>query len=107
MARRYRTSEDMYSLIHQWELSDTDITSFCKEHSLSSQVFYYWRKKYQSEQVFTTLFTEIRQGETLGSTPSILQRNTPCKITYPNGVVLELDSSTPVSQLKTLLTYHV
>jgi len=105
MARVFKTQEEMYSLIEQWSTSNTSIGAFCKAHKLSPHIFYYWRKKYQSEQISSSSFTELRKSERESKPVEGTDSNHAFKITYPNGVVLE--ASICVSHLKDLLIFHV
>lgn len=47
---RRRSKEEMYSIIEHWQSSGLTKQAFCGQESISKPVFYYWHKKYKSDQ---------------------------------------------------------
>src|SRR5258708_25978877 len=47
--RGTRTKEDMFVLIARHDKSTTTVKEFCQLHGLTQGIFYYWQKKYHTE----------------------------------------------------------
>lgn len=47
--RGTRTKEDMFGLIARHDKSTTTVKEFCQLHGLTQGIFYYWQKKYHTE----------------------------------------------------------
>ena len=47
--RGTRTKEDMFGLIAKHDKSNTTVKEFCQLHDLTQGIFYYWQKKYHTE----------------------------------------------------------
>jgi len=93
----------MFSLIQECHQSTLTRKEFCKHHSISSNCFYYWQKKYREQ---------TRQKDTPASFIRIGTRNghskwpvagLPIVLTYPNGVSLQIPTNTPLSVIGSLI----
>ncbi len=88
-----RKKEDMFDLIRQREESNEDRISFCKTHRLSLATFSYWRTKYRKSLRATSQgFVELKPASC-----SMLE------IIYPNGVIIRLPPSSPLSDVQALV----
>jgi len=47
--RGTRTKEDMFGLIAKHDKSNSTVKEFCQLHGLTPGIFYYWQKKYHTE----------------------------------------------------------
>jgi len=47
--RGTRTKEDMFGLIARYDKSTTTVKEFCQLQGLTQGIFYYWQKKYHTE----------------------------------------------------------
>ena len=72
----------MFPLIAEWESSHHTRESFCQTKGLSLATFGYWRTRYLSARAEPAGFTEIK--------PEVSAH---ISITYPNGVRIEVPSS--------------
>jgi len=89
-----RKEKDMFDLIHRWEDSDEDRTTFCNANGLTLYTFSYWRTKYRKSQARSASsgFVELKP-----TSPTCLE------IVYPNGVVIRLPQTSSLSDLKALI----
>jgi hypothetical protein len=85
---RRKTSEEMYPLVKVFNESAESMEEFCQEHVISMHVFNYWRSKYSSEaKPKKSSFVALELSKTKDPLP---QSSLVMKISYPNGVVVEL-----------------
>jgi hypothetical protein len=84
----------MFSLIRQWEASEKDRATFCREFGLTVATFSYWRTKYLRALKYTTSggFIELKPRTVM-----------PIEIIYPNGVIIRLSQLSTTSELKALV----
>jgi hypothetical protein len=88
--------DEMFSLIQKWKDSSLSQKRFCKEHGQNLGTFLYWIKKYRTQ-------TSVERSPTFIPV-QFLHQNVQLNIRYPNGVVIEIPSTTPVETLKTLIS---
>ncbi len=93
----------MFSLLEECHQSTLTRKEFCKHHSISSNCFYYWQKKYRGQDPskdvpagFIRIGTHNGQGrwQVAGQ---------PIMLIYPNGVSLQLPANTPLTVIGSLL----
>ena len=89
-----RKEEEMFSLIRQWEESEKNRATFCKEFGLTVATFSYWRTKY------LRALRSDTSGEFVELKPLT---QIPMEIVYPNGVIIRLPQSSSRSDLKALI----
>lgn len=91
---------EMFTLIENWQKSDTSQKEFCTQHDLRSHVFYYWLNKYKRTRSATGrgfVPVEISTGEAQPKDQGEIQ------IQYPNGVMVILRESVNISRLRALI----
>lgn len=86
--------EEMYNLIEKSKSSGQNHRLFCKDHQISEAKFYYWQKRYEQTQLYTTKENFIPLEITTET------KREPIEITYPNGVKIKLTGNTSLSQLR-------
>lgn len=78
-----KSLDTMRPLFKEWESSGQTKAEFCDQHGIAPSVFYYWYKRYKSE-------------NTSGGFIPIKVKNAPAgehlEIQYPNGVKLKLSA---------------
>lgn len=85
----------MFSLIREWESSDLDRLTFCKEHDIKVSKFSYWRTKYKHSQSADT------QAE--GFVKVNPKTCSSIELLYPNGVKAILPPEIDHVTLSTLI----
>jgi transposase-like protein len=85
---RRKTSDEMYPLVKMFNESAQSMEQFCQDHGISMHVFNYWRSKYNIQaRPKKSSFVALEVSNTKERLP---QSNRVMKISYPNGVVIEL-----------------
>lgn len=93
------SKQDIFKLIDKCEQSNMTIKAFCDAHHIAIANFYYWRKKYRSENAVST---------TADNGFSLLQLNKsasnmmPCLFAEVNGI--RIYQPVPAGYLKELLS---
>ena len=85
------TLDEMRPIIEKWEDSGLTKKEFCEQQGIAPSVFYYWYKKYKT------------QDNPAGFVPIKIKNNTKAgqlEIHYPNGVKLKLSSDVSPSLLR-------
>ena len=94
----FRTEEEMFPLVEQWQSSDQLQKAFCAEHNISVSVFAYWLRRYRDQQSDSddqvTGFVPIRMA---------VSDSVALEVTLPSGAVLRFAQVVPLSYLKALL----
>ena len=87
-------SDQMRQHIEACRESGLAVEQYCKEQNLKPSVYYYWRKKLESDsQIHTGSFIELQPITT-----------TSCvEIVFTNGVKIHFESLVPVHYLKQLI----
>jgi hypothetical protein len=85
--------EKMFALISEWESGADRRDVFCDRNGITLATFSYWRTKYRREGTqLSPRFIELKP-----STPVNLE------VVYPNGVIVRLPESRPLSDLQALI----
>ena len=84
----------MFPIIAQWEASCESQTQFCQSRDIKPAVFNYWRKKYLDDQ------QAVRPSEFIELIASVEEK---IEICYPNGVRINLPSSSTLATLEALI----
>lgn len=94
----FRTEEDMFPLVAQWQESEQTQKAFCIQHSIPVSVFAYWRRRYRDQQASL----EDRQSSFI---PVRMDVSGPValEVILPSGPVLRFAQVVPVGYLKSLL----
>ena len=96
MARRIRTSREMFPLVEAYLERQQTKKAFCARHDVPESVLTYWVKKYQRQQ--TSGFVEITPPASVPSAPAFME------IVYPGGTRLRFFSAVEPAYLERLLT---
>lgn len=115
----YWTMDYFKVLYNQFQTSGQTVRAFCKEQGIHEARFYFWVKKLK-DNVVTTLeqtngFIPITpQVVSSISKPVVSSASSPSKsitwskqritLTYPNGVIIQIDNLDDLSVLKQLIT---
>ena len=91
---RKQQQEKMFSFIEQWQQSNLPQHTFCREQGITYTTFYYWLKRYRSQQEVTGGFMAMRITSA---------RESFIEIRYPNGVVMQMPSTIGLSALRQLI----
>jgi len=91
---RVHRQEKMFSFIEQWQRSNLPQHTFCKDQGITYTTFYYWLKRYRSQQEETGGFMAMRINST---------RDNYIELRYPNGVVMQIPSTIGLTALKQLI----
>ena len=89
--KKHLTLDEMGPIIEKWEFSGLSKKEFCEQQGIAPSVFYYWYKKY------------ISQDNTGGFLPIKIKNTThidQLEIHYPNGVKLKLSADVSPSLLR-------
>lgn len=102
---RQRKKTEMYPLVKKWQQSGQSQKAFSKANGLRAHTFQYWVKKYEKEHSskslpkdtseFVPLLISNQAGD--GGT------NNQIKLSYPNGVCLELPRQVSLNYLRGLI----
>ena len=99
----FRTEEDMFPLIEQWQSSDQLQKVFCAERDISVSVFAYWLRRYRDQQNRSddqeAGFIPVRCDPVRMSVPDCAA----LEVALPSGAVLRFAQVVPLSYLKALL----
>jgi len=95
----------MYPLVKSWQQSGQSKLAFSKAHGLKAHTFHYWVKKYELEHSSKSLAEEATHFVPLLVPKQEVDDGTKSqfKLSYPNGVRLELTSQVSLKYLKTLI----
>lgn len=99
----FRTEEDMFPLVAQWQESDQTQKAFCTQHSIPVSVFAYWLRRYRihGDRDQNADLSDEQAGfvpvRMVASGPAALE------VSLPSGVVLRFAQVVPLSYLKALL----
>lgn len=92
-----KKSQDMMSIIHEWEQSGQSQKIFCQTRNIPHSKFYYWLRKFRDQPTTDNqtdfIAVRIRQNKSAGD----------MDIQYPNGVTIKLHSPVDLVMVKTLL----
>lgn len=115
----YWTLDYFKILYGQYTASGVSVRAFCKEHGISENRFYYWVKILKHKAIsqsetpkgFIQLHPQAVSCLTGTSVDYANDLNTPIKspeikITYPNGVVLQLEIDGDIEIIKRLITLN-
>ncbi|MCK5664327.1 MAG: hypothetical protein KAI17_12630 [Thiotrichaceae bacterium] len=86
--------------LEQWKASGTTQRAYCRQHNIQHHIFSYYKKKFKSQfSASTAVKNQLIPIEI------ITEKSLPHKITitHLNGFSLEVDSNTPLSELKPVL----
>lgn len=104
MKRKIRNQKKglMYPLIINYLEGNMSQKDFCSTHNLSVRMFQYWFRCYKKELPAenNVSFVPIK----FDNAPVEVKQPEEIKIYYPNGVVVQLQVSTPDNILKTLIS---
>jgi len=90
--------QSMYLLIEECYASGKTKKNFCEEKGISLHKFYYWRRKYKTNQNSSEKrFIPVSIRQQAGSVREI-------KMHFPNGVMLELPAGTSLVQLRAMIS---
>ena len=96
----------MYPLVKKWQQSGQSQKAFSKAQGLKAHTFQYWVKKYEKEHSSKPLSKDTRQFVPIlvsNQSGDVVGTNTQIKLSYPNGVWIELPSQVSLNYLKTLI----
>ena len=91
---RKQRQEKMFSFIEQWQHSNLPQHTFCKEQGLTYTTFYYWLKRYRTQQEVIGGFMAMR---VTSSKENFIE------VRYPSGVILQIPSTISMSAIKQLI----
>jgi hypothetical protein len=80
-------TQRMFALVEAWRAGEESKNDFCDRHQINVHTFSYWVGKYTRNHQDEGGFVEL---STAASLPTARVR-----LTYPNGVILELEEATP------------
>ncbi len=89
---------EIKDIIEDWKNSGLNKTEFCKTRSINIHTFNYWCQKIKKQNT-TPGFIEIRPGADRISKQAI-------RLTYPNGVCIDLPSNAGLSLIASLINLH-
>lgn len=94
----FRTEEDMFALVAQWQSSGETQKAFCTQHNVPVSVFAYWLRRYRDHRA-------EERDESGGFVPVHMATSGSFAIemALPSGVVLRFGQVVPVGYLKALL----
>lgn len=94
----FRTEEDMFPLVEEWQDSGQTQKAFCAEQDISVSVFAYWLRRYRDQdttpQAQASGFVPIRMA---------MSDSAALEVVLPSGAVLRFAQVAPLSYLKALL----
>jgi hypothetical protein len=90
----------MYAAIEKCQHEGISPKLFCQKNELSYHAFYYWLKKYRSEQIGNMAETGFLPVK-LEETPEAAQGQ--LIVHYPNGIRVNCPFNTPAHLLQTLI----
>lgn len=93
------TSNDMFKLIEQWQISGKKQNDFFREYNIGIHKFYYWLKKYRSMNTpggFAPL--KVTKGRY-----SVSQIGIDIEIRYSNGTAIHLPATTNLAIIRQLI----
>ncbi|MBN2246932.1 MAG: transposase [Candidatus Aminicenantes bacterium] len=90
-----RSQEDWKNEINKYLKSGLSINKYCKENSLSSSTFRYWKKKYSSQEVEKPLH--------LVKVTNPMKTGEKMKLSY-NQVIIEFPAEYPVNKIAHLIS---
>lgn len=112
----------MFNLIESWHESDQKIHDFCRSKDIKPSIFYYWRKKYDSESSInnqsSSYFPIQSEGHQKNNNASLdsfqkiepIYDNSPLPslssnidISLPSGVFISLPVTTPLSTIQAII----
>lgn len=93
MKRNQARTEQMQSIIEQWEQSGQSQRAFAQANNINYYTFRYWIEKLYKKELHSG-FIEL---------PNVSSGNSAICLRYPNGVELLLPGQTPLSTLKGLI----
>ena len=102
---RQRKKAEMYPLVKKWQQIGQSKLAFSKAHGLKAHTFQYWVKKYEKEQCSKpsskdrSEFVPLLVSNQVGDVDTSIQ----IKLSYPNGVCLELPNQVSLNYLRNLI----
>lgn len=94
----FRTEEDMFPLVEEWQDSGQTQKAFCAEQDISVSVFAYWLRRYRdrgdTQELPESGFVPIRMA---------VSDSAALEVVLPSGAVLRFAQVAPLSYLKALL----
>ena len=103
----FRTQEEMFPLVEQWQGSGQTQKVFCATHNISVSVLAYWLRRYrdrytESHEAAGFVAVQMAASSDCGSLPG---RSSPTalEVSLPSGAVLRFGQIVPVGYLKALL----
>ena len=94
----FRSEEDMFPLVEEWQGSGQTQKAFCVEQDISVSVFAYWLRRYRDQQGSSS-------DQVTGFVPvhTAVSDSTALEVSLPSGAVLRFAQVVPLSYLKALL----
>lgn len=92
----------MFNLIQEWESRAVTIKSFCLSKGIKSPTFYYWLKRYRTSRS-TSGFQSIDIPASPPPNPILTDSVGHLQISFPNGVLVRVDSGVSISWLTALI----
>lgn len=83
--------------VAEQEGSGVPVAQFCKEHGISEQSFYVWRKRLREEQAVRFALVETQPGQQPPDTNSLLE------LILPGGERLRIGADVNANALRTVL----
>lgn len=95
----------MYPLVKKWQQSGQSQKAFSKAHGLKAHTFQYWVKKYEKEHSSKPLPKDTSEFVPLlvSNQAGDVGTSTQIKLSYPNGVRLELPNQISLNYLRGLI----
>lgn len=94
----FRTEEEMFPLVEQWQSSGQTQKAFCTEQDISISIFTYWLRRYRDQ-----ANTPEAQESGFVSVCLADPRAAALELALPSGAVLRFAQMIPLSYLKALL----
>jgi hypothetical protein len=89
--QKHLTLDEMRPIIERWEVSGLTKKEFCDQQQIAPSVFYYWYKKYKTQDNSSGFIPIKIKSTTYGDHLEII---------YPNGVKLKLSPDVSPAMLR-------
>jgi len=89
----------MFSIVMEYLNSGMKQQEFCSKHDLTRRIFGYWFRKYKREVPSDESFISVKLYDAPQTKPA-----EEMKISFPNGVVIHLLSSSPENIIRSLIS---
>jgi len=92
-----KRKDEMFGHIKAWEISNLSQLDFCNKNGIALGTFGYWRKRYLKKDKAETSVKVFKSIKLVPTTENNY------KITYPNGVCINISSGVDKNELAKLI----